>query len=113
MGPPLPMNSHWHAGSVTAADSQDTCQYRNPQPIHWAPLQVAPIGFKLTTVAHLPDCVTTHDGVLDQQIGLQVLPLHHVCMLNRLQQQMLGAVAILSRHIKCKWQQKAARTLYK
>ncbi len=94
MGPPLPMSSHWHAGSVTAADSQDTCQYRSPQPIHLAALQVAPIGFRQTTVVHPPDLATTHDSVLDQQIGVQVLSLHDACMINRLQQRMLDALAM-------------------
>ena len=94
MGPPLPMSSHWHAGFVTAADSQDTCQYRSPRPIRSAPLQVAPIGVRHTTVVHPPGFVTTNDGVVDQQIDMQVLSLHDAYILNTLQQRMLYVVAM-------------------
>ncbi len=88
------MSSHWHAGSVIAADSQDTCQYRSPRLIHWAPLQVAHIGFGHRAVVHPLGFVTTPDGVLDQQIGMQVLTLHDAYILSTPQQRRLHVVAM-------------------
>jgi len=79
---------------VTAADSQDTCQYRSPQPIRLAPLQVAPIGFRHTAVVYPHSLVTTHNGVLDQLISMQALSLHDAYILNTLQQRMLYLVAM-------------------